>query len=132
MFFFLSISLIEPGTEAITHVRLASRYSIIAMFGLFFVVYTSVLFVLSRRLKKYFPKFYEKESLKIFVANGIIILAIVSRVSVNLWYLNHLQDIEDSSADGSWLYPAYQLITSLFATFFPLAATVVSLLYALR
>lgn len=122
----------DPGTDAITNVKLASRYSIIAMFGLFLVVYISVLFVLSRRLKTYFPKFYEKERLKIFVANGIIILAIVSRVTVNLWYLNHLQDIEDSAEDGSWLYPGYQLITSLFATFFPLAATVVSLLYALK
>ena len=83
----------DPKTDTIKHVRLASRYSIIAMFGLFLVVYTTILFVLSRRLKKYFPKFYEKERLKIFVANGIIILAIITRVSVNLWYLNHLQDI---------------------------------------
>ena len=59
------------------------------MFAIFLVVYTSVLFFLSSRLKKYFPKFYEKERLKIFLATGIIILAIVSRITVNTWYLNH-------------------------------------------
>lgn len=100
------------------------------MFAVFLIIYLSVLFILTRRLQMYFPKFFEKERLKIIVSNGIISIAIISRVTVNIWYLNHLQDIEDSFNDGTWLYPIYQLITSLFATFFPLAATVVSLLYA--
>ena len=37
------------------------------MFGLLLVVYTTILFVLSRRLKIYFPKFYEKEKKTISV-----------------------------------------------------------------
>ena len=101
------------------------------MFAIFLVVYISVLLFLSRRLKKYFPKFFEKERLKIFLATGIIIISIVSRITVNTWLLYHSQDIDDSLNNGDWLYPGYQLITSLFATFFPLAATVGSLLYAL-
>ena len=131
LFFFFSISLFNPISDSIKNVKLASRYFIITMFAIFLVVYTFVLVFLSRRLKKYFPKFYEKEHLKIFLTTGIIILAIVSRITVNTWLINHLQDIEDSLNNGDWLYPGYQLITCLFATFFPLAATVVSLLYAL-
>lgn len=100
------------------------------MFAVFLIVYLSVLFILTRRLQKYFPKFFEKERLKIILTNGIIVIAIVSRVSVNIWYLNHLQDIDISFNEGTWLFPIYQLITSIFASLFPLAATVVSLLYA--
>lgn len=131
LFFFLTIWLMDPESKELVHIKRASRYSIIAMFTIFLFVYLSVLFILSRRLKKYFPKFFEKERLKIIFATGMIIISIVSRITVNIWYLNHLQDIEDSFNNGTWLYPIYQLITSVLATFFPLGATVGSLLYAL-
>ena len=121
----------NPFSEELARIKNASRYSIITMFTIFLFVYVSVLFILSKRLKKYFPKFFEKEKIKIFFANGMIIIAIISRITVNLWYLNHLVDIDDSFYNGTWLYPMYQLITSVLATFFPLGATVASLLYAL-
>ena len=121
----------NPFSEELARIKNASRYSIITMFTIFLFVYVSVLFILSKRLKKYFPKFFEKEKIKIFFANGMIIIAIISRITVNLWYLNHLVDISDSFNNGTWLYPMYQLITSVLATFFPLGATVASLLYAL-
>jgi hypothetical protein len=84
-----------------------SRYSTIGLFSLFLLVYILVLVVLSRRLKKYFPKFFQQEKFKIILATGAIVLAIVSRIATNIWLINNVEEINNSFDDNSWLYPAY-------------------------
>ena len=87
MTFFFTIWLTHPDSQINLHFRRASRYSVIALFASFFIVYVTVLFILIKSLKRYFPKFYLKEKNKILIANGSIIISIISRITVNLWYL---------------------------------------------
>jgi hypothetical protein len=95
------------GSEANKVWIKVARYSTIGWFSLFLVVYLAVFFILTRRLKQYFPKFYEKERMKIFVANGCIILAIIMRILLNIWYLNNMQEVNDSYNNNTWLFPMY-------------------------
>jgi hypothetical protein len=90
MTFFFTIWLIPPESKVNLHFRMASRYFIIASFAAFLVVYLTVLYKLMNRLQAYFPKFFLRERNKIVVANGTIIVSIISRITVNLWYLGHM------------------------------------------
>ena len=86
-----------------------------------------------RRLKRYFPSFYKKESTKIYIASISVIVSIVFRIGINVMYsidsLNSALDI--SYADDTWLFPITQLITMLFASLFPIASVIYSLMYAI-
>ena len=55
----------------------------------------------------------------------------ISRITVNSWYLTHIFEINESSIIGDWYFPGYQLVSSVFASFFALTAAAVSLIYAL-
>ena len=109
-----------------------SRYTTIGIFSAFLVVYLGVLVVLTKRLRLYFPKFYKQEKLNIVFATGAILVAIVSRVSTNIWYIYNSDEINDSYNKNTWLFPNYQLVNAFTASIFPLAATILSLLYALN
>ena len=97
------------------------------------MIYTAVLILLIRRLKRYFPSFYKKESTKIYIASISVIVSIVFRIGINVMYsidsLNSALDI--SYADDTWLFPITQLITMLFASLFPIASVIYSLMYAI-
>ena len=109
-----------------------SRYTTIGIFSLFLVVYLGVLVVITKRLRLYFPKFYKQEKLKIVFATGAILVAIVSRVATNIWYIYNTDKITESYNANTWLFPNYQLVNAFTASIFPLAATILSLLYALN
>jgi hypothetical protein len=95
------------GSESNSTWLKTSRYSTIGIFSMFLFVYLIVLIFLTLRLKQYFPNFYQKEKWSIFVANGAIIFAIVSRISTNLWYLNNVEEIGVSYNSNTWLFPTY-------------------------
>ena len=91
-----------------------------------------MLVVITKRLRLYFPKFYKQEKLKIVFATGAILVAIVSRVATNIWYIYNTDKITESYNANTWLFPNYQLVNAFTASIFPLAATILSLLYALN
>jgi magnesium-transporting ATPase (P-type) len=109
-----------------------SRYTTIGIFSWFLVVYLGVQLVLTKRVRLYFPKFYKQEKLNIVFATGAILVAIVSRVASNIWYIYNSDKINDSYNKNTWLFPNYQLVNAFTASIFPLAATILSLLYALN
>ena len=104
----------------------------VTIFSIFLIAYIIVMTILLTRLQKYFPKFYLKERGKIYTTCGIIILSIVSRVSSNVFLFLFQDSVNESYAQGTWLYPGYQLFSCLFASLFPLAAIIISLLYAVN
>jgi hypothetical protein len=61
------------------------KYLVIGLFSVFLVVYILVLYKLTSRLRRYFPKFYLKEKRKIFTSNGVIIVSIIARISTNIF-----------------------------------------------
>ena len=112
--------------------RMFSRQCTISLYSIFLAVYIGVLIVLTRRLIQHFPKFYSQEKFKIFGATGAIILAIICRIGLNIWYIYNVDTIDDSYNHNTWLFPIYQLVSGILASIFPLAATIISLLYALN
>ncbi len=131
LLYFIVIWVGENATDEKRFWKRFSRYTTIGLFSAFFFTYTGVLVVLIRRLKKYFKKFYYHERFKIITAAGSIIIAILCRVGTNLWYIYNEDPLDESYDNNTWLFPAYQLITGLSASLFPLAAIIISILYAL-
>jgi hypothetical protein len=102
------------------------------VFSLFLCVYLAVLYTLISRLKRYFPKFYLKERGKLIMTNGVIIMSILSRISMNLFLYLFQEEINESYGSGTWLYPVYQILSSFLSSLFPLAAIIASLIYAIN
>lgn len=123
---------IEGGTDTNLLFIEASRIYLITTFSVFLVVYIIVLYLLTTRLKRYFPKFYLKERNKIFTSNGVIILSIVSRISMNIFVFFNQHELDLSYNEGTWFFPLYQLFSCFFSSLFPLAAIIVSLMYAIN
>jgi hypothetical protein len=59
------------------------------IFLLFLIAYLIILSLLTTRLKKQYPKFYQKERKSIFITNSIIILSILLRITINIIYSIH-------------------------------------------
>lgn len=110
----------------------ALRIYTITTFSLFLVFYIGVLYLLTSRLHKYFPKFYLKERDKIFLTNGVIILSLIARIIMNIFIFFFMQAINESSAEGTWLFPAYQLCSSILSSLLPIGAIIVSTMYAIN
>lgn len=53
------------------------------IFLVFFIVYIIILRLLTTRLSKQYPKFYQKERKNIIATNSIIIAAILIRITMN-------------------------------------------------
>jgi hypothetical protein len=130
---FMTGLLVTPAFTDLNNEFISSQkiYTIVT-FSTFLLVYLSVLIILRGRLKKYFPRFYAKESQKILLSNGIIIVSIISRICANIFTFLFQEEINDSYGKGTWFYPLYQLFSSFFASLFPLAAIIVSLMYAVN
>ena len=107
------------------------RHSIIALFTLFLVLYICVLIVLVLRLKKYFPKYFMKEKGKIIISTGGISVAIITRISTNIWYSYCKEDFNVSYNTNTWLFPIYQMINAITVST-PLGTTLISMIYAYR
>ena len=56
------------------------------IFLLFLIAYLIILSLLTTRLKKQYPKFYEKERKSIVITNSIIIASILLRISLYIVY----------------------------------------------
>jgi len=93
--------------------------------------YVGVLFTLTQRLHRFFPRFFGKERNKIFLVKGVIIAAIISRIGMNALSSIYQQEMNDSYASGDWFYPTYLLCSSILASLMPLTAIILSLLYAM-
>lgn len=97
----------EGGSDSNTMWVKTLKYYTISLFTLFLVIYIIILYMLTTRLKRYFPKFYLKESTKIYTSNGIIIFSIVSRISVNVYSTIYQSEMDISYGAGTWFYPLY-------------------------
>jgi hypothetical protein len=64
----------------------AQFFFITGTFGIFLIIYSFVLYLLSSRLHRFFPSFYAKEKTKIFLVSFSIILSIIVRMAVSIVY----------------------------------------------
>ena len=85
----------------------ALRGFTVTVFSIFLIVYVFVLYILTSRLKRYFPKFYLKERPKILTSNGVIIISIVTRISVNIFIYLFQEEMDISYGSGTWFYPIF-------------------------
>ena len=99
----------EGGTDLNKTWLQTFRYFTITIFSSFLIVYVGTLLWLTLRLKLYFPNFYQKEKVKIFVTNGCIIIAIIARISNNFFLALFKNEIDISYDEGTWFYPMYIL-----------------------
>ena len=82
-------------------------YFIVISFALFLVSYLVIFFMLTSRLRKYFPSFYKNERTKIYMASLSIIISIATRiVFVILYEIDSLaKDFDESYQANTWLWP---------------------------
>jgi hypothetical protein len=108
-------------------------YFIVVSFGLFFVAYSLILYVLTSRLKKFFPSFFLKERSKIYLASISILFSISARIFfVCIYEIDSLNEkFDDSFKNNTWLWPIMQFLTLIFASLVPVASIIYSLMYAI-
>jgi hypothetical protein len=104
---------------------------IISTFGLYLCIYLIVLTLLTSQMKKTYPRFYMRERGRIFLATISIIISISARMVFNFtWFLQSVQDaLHHSILNNTWLYPTYQFMNMLCASFLPISSTIYSLMY---
>jgi uncharacterized membrane protein YqhA len=119
----------EAGTKANWHWLNSLRYYTVFTFSAFLLVYCLALGVLTSRLSRHFPNFYSKQRGKILLSNGCIILSLLARITVNIFLAVSQTSIDDSYNKATWFFPLYQLFSCLFASLFPIAAIITSLMY---
>ena len=99
----------------------------------FLVVYLITLIVLNKRLKKFFPEFYQKEKSRIKTLHAFIICAIFGRTMVSAFLASgdFRENLEENINNDGWLGPCLEILSGLFTSIFPLAVLLYSLLHAI-
>jgi hypothetical protein len=124
----------ETGEEEpFATIELAEFYFIVSSFGLFLIAYIVVLTLLTSRLKRFFPSFYEKEKSKIYLASLSIIVSITARIFfVILYEIDSLaKTFDDSYRENTLLWPIVQFLTAIFTSLVPIGSIIYSLMYAI-
>ncbi|TNV78760.1 hypothetical protein FGO68_gene14159 [Halteria grandinella] len=118
----------EVEYEKIDHFQ---SYFIAASFGLFLLCYLSTLLILTRQMKRTYPKFYQRERDRILLATLSIIVSITARIGFNIaGGFDSVQNaLGESFLNNTWFYPMYELILELLSSIFPIASTIYSLMY---
>jgi len=77
------------------------------LFLIFLGLYITTLILLTQRLKKLFPSFYQKEKKKLYIASFSIIFSIIARVAINFIYsIQEVWDALQKSYDlNTWAFP---------------------------
>jgi len=57
-----------------------------AIFLIFLGLYICALILLTQRLKRFFPSFYQKEKKQLYIASFSIIFSIIARIVINFIY----------------------------------------------
>ena len=91
--FMIGLLATSAGTELNNEFISSQKIFTVVTFSTFLVVYVLILFLLTSRLKKYFPRFYSRESPKIFLSKGIIIGSILSRIGANVFIFFYQDEI---------------------------------------
>ena len=104
-----------------------------ALFLVFLILYICTLILLTKRLKKFFPSFYLKEKKQLYMASFSIIFSIIARIFIN--YIYSIQSVwdalQDSYIKNTWAFPISQMCSVIFASLFPMASIIYSLMYAI-
>jgi uncharacterized membrane protein YidH (DUF202 family) len=108
------------------------NYFVTGTFGVFLIVYSIVLHLLTRRLKRFYPKFYQKERKKLITVNSLIILSISVRVVISV--VNGTEAfnkfISDSFNKNTIGYPLMQFSIVFFTSLMPISTIIYSLMHA--
>ena len=111
----------------------AEFYFIVVSFALFLLAYLVVFYLLTSRLKRFFPSFFAAERPKLYLAASSIIVSIAARILfVILYEIDSLeQDFDESYRENTWLWPVMQFLTVMVASLMPIASIIYSLMYAI-
>ena len=119
--------------ETFDKIENAEFYFIVVSFALFLVAYVAVFYLLTSRLKRFFPSFFAKERSQLYLAATSIIVSIAARILfVILYEIDSLsQDFDESYRENTWLWPVMQFLTVMVASLMPIASIIYSLMYAI-
>jgi amino acid transporter len=99
------------------------------IFGIFLIFYCIILDILRKRLKDLYPQFFKSQRRQIYLANALIIVAILVRIIFLIIYsVDEIwEQLVQSLMEGTWLYPLSQLGVIALANIFPIGTILYSL-----
>jgi amino acid transporter len=99
------------------------------IFGIFLIFYCIILDILRKRLKDLYPQFFKAQRRQIYLANALIIVAILVRIIFLIIYsVDEIwEQLVQSLMEGTWLYPLSQLGVIALANIFPIGTILYSL-----
>ena len=96
--FIASICATVNYKETYDKIKNAESYFIVVSFALFLVAYVAVFYLLTSRLKRFYPSFFAKERSKLYLAASSIIVSIAARILfVILYDIDSLEQAFDES-----------------------------------
>eukprot|EP00347_Sterkiella_histriomuscorum_P009766 403339976 len=105
---------------------------ITVLFALILLAYVIVHVLLIRRLKKFYPNFYQREKRKIMISLLSIITSLTCRIVINAIMMFDFNDLlNESFENGTWLFPIHQFIICTFGFVTPIGSITYSLMYGL-
>ena len=104
------------------------------IFGIFLIFYCIILDILRKRLKDLYPQFFKTQRRQIYLANALIIVAILVRIIILIIYsVDEIwEQLVQSLMEGTWLYPLSQLGVIALANIFPIGTILYSLVQNFR
>lgn len=104
------------------------------IFGIFLIFYCIILDILRKRLKDLYPQFFKTQRMQIYLANALIIVAILVRIIILIIYsVDEIwEQLVQSLMEGTWLYPLSQLGVIALANIFPIGTILYSLVQNFR
>jgi hypothetical protein len=96
------------------------------------IILTVVDVMLLKRLKQFYPTFYEKEKMKIIISNTSMVIFVGIRILVNtiMQTESYVDDLNLSYQTDSWFFPIHQAIVLLFGFYLPNFAIIYSFMFA--
>lgn len=96
------------------------------------IILTTVDVMLLMRLKQFYLSFYEKEKMRIIIANALMVGFVCSRVAMNniMQSQDYINDINESYRNDSWFFAIHQAIVLCLGFYGPNFAIIYSFLFA--
>jgi hypothetical protein len=113
---------------------LARSKFVLSFYLVFLIIYSTSFYILTQRLRRYFPDFYKSEKGRVLSLCACILVSIIGRIvmSAILSYREIIVKILDSLQENTWPGPVAQFLSVTIGSLIPFAAMTYSLLHAIK